>query len=85
MSVDSFMRGGNGELLLTVPTAEPYGPIEVYEIGDVNFVGVLYTDYKGDRQAQPRVWWYDRLHKAGVQQLIPPPAARPKLMVRRPL
>jgi len=72
MSTASWMHGGVGKLLLEVPPAPPYPTIKVYDIDDLNFVGVEYPGK--DRQAQPRIWWEERLRKAPP----PPPKIQPR-------
>lgn len=76
MSIRSFVHGGSrGKLLLETSGAPPYPepyPIRIYDIDDPTHIGVEYPGK--DRQAQPIIWWAERLRRAGVT-VVPAPAA----------
>jgi len=85
MSTSSWMHGGIGKLILDVPATSVYPPIKVFDIREPNFVGVEYSGDKNDRQAQPRIWWEERLRKADTPPPMPriQPRTRPALVANK--
>ena len=82
MSTVSWMHGGLGKFLMEVPASPPYPTIKVYDIREPNFVGVEYPGK--DRQAQPRIWWEERLRKADAPPPLPKIQPRQKKLFIQP-
>lgn len=79
MGMREFMATGNGEFIREYKAGEPYTfSIGLYEIGEPNFIGVVYG--KQDRQVQSRQWWKGRI----PDYVPPPPIDAPALKTIQP-
>jgi hypothetical protein len=69
VSTSTFMHGGDfGELVREYEPGNPYNlHIQIFEIDEPNFVGVVYG--KGDKQVQPRSWWKGRIPERVVPEV----------------
>lgn len=78
MSIKSFVQHGDFSRLLGTKDAAPAYPgavIQLYDIGEAEFVGAEYPD--GARQAQPLEW-----QSKEVKEALSHPVVRPKLVPR---